>query len=106
MRWKPPSELYKENKITVKGKRHRFEYKCASCGRQFKKSDTQADHVIPSGSLRSFEDLSGFAERLFVEKEGYQILCNYKLEDKGKHGGIPSCHYSKTQEEKISRSGT
>jgi hypothetical protein len=30
--------------------------------------------VIPAGSLKSFADLSGFCERLFVEKEGLILL--------------------------------
>ena len=45
------------------------------------------DHIIPAGSLRSAEDLKGFVERLFVEIDGLQCLCD-------------DCHSVKTQNEK------
>lgn len=58
-------------------------HKCASCGNIFVSKEVQADHIIPAGSLRSFEDLPGFVERLFCSVEGFQILCK-------------TCHKSKT----------
>ena len=33
------------------------------------------DHKIEAGSLKNFDDLSGFAERLFCGPEDLQILC-------------------------------
>ncbi len=33
------------------------------------------DHKIDAGSLKSFDDLSGFTERLFCPPEDLQILC-------------------------------
>ncbi|MCK5613370.1 hypothetical protein KAR91_66485 [Candidatus Pacearchaeota archaeon] len=35
----------------------------------------QIDHKIDAGSLKSFEDLSGFTERLFCPPEDLQVLC-------------------------------
>ena len=35
----------------------------------------QIDHKIDAGSLKSFDDLSGFAERLFCPPEDLQVLC-------------------------------
>lgn len=43
----------------------------------------QVDHKIDAGSLKSFDDLSGFAERLFCSPDELQILCYH-------------CHYIKT----------
>lgn len=37
--------------------------------------ETQLDHIIPVGPLQRYEDLPGFAARLFCEKEGLRVLC-------------------------------
>ena len=68
-------------------KKYRKVYECASCKESFMQKDVQVDHKIPAGSLRSFEDLSGFAERLFCAVDGLQVLCK-------------PCHDRKTQEDK------
>jgi hypothetical protein len=47
--------------------------------------ETQVDHIVECGSLRRFEDLPGFTERLFCEKEGLQILCRRCHGEKRKH---------------------
>lgn len=36
---------------------------------------TQLDHINPCGRLASFNDLSGFAERLFCEADQLRVLC-------------------------------
>ena len=100
MHWKPPSELLKEKRVSVKGKRHKFEYPCAECGRQFKRKDIAIDHIIQIGHPKDFEDFGGIIERMFVEKSGYQILCNYKKDEMEKHGNVLSCHHQKTQKER------
>ena len=41
------------------------------------------DHKTDAGSLKSFEDLSGFAERLFCSPDELQVLCYH-------------CHHIKT----------
>jgi 5-methylcytosine-specific restriction endonuclease McrA len=63
-------------------------YKCASCSEQYRQKDVQVDHKIPAGSLQSFNDLSGFAERLFCGPEELQILCTV-------------CHDTKTKKDKL-----
>ena len=63
-------------------------YKCAECSQQFRQKDVQVDHITPAGSLQSFSDLSGFAERLFCGPEGLQVLCS-------------TCHDTKTKEDKV-----
>lgn len=72
---------------TVTGKRHKYEYQCAECTKWFKDKEVQMDHIVPAGTLRSFEDLPGFAERLFCEADGLQILCR-------------PCHQVKTNQER------
>jgi len=47
----------------------------------------QIDHKIDAGTLKTFDDISGFAERLFCPPEGLQVLCYH-------------CHYKKTHKPK------
>lgn len=62
-------------------------YECASCKQLFMQKEVQVDHIIPAGQLKTFDDLSGFCERLFCGMDGLQVLCK-------------DCHDKKTQEEK------
>jgi len=55
--------------------------------------ETQVDHIVSCGSLRSFEDLPGFTERLLCEASGLQIVCK-------------ACHQAKTNEEREQRKTT
>jgi hypothetical protein len=48
------------------------------------------DHIIPCGALSCANDLPGFVERLFIEVDGLQILCDI-------------CHNKKTQAERKSK---
>jgi len=74
-------------KKTVEGKRHRFEYECASCHEDFQAKEIQVDHINPCGSLSKPEDLQRFVSNLFCEADGMQILCK-------------TCHQAKTNEER------
>jgi len=69
---------------------HRFEYQCVHCTKWFPDKEVDVDHIIGAGSLKSYEDLPGFVERLFCEPESLQILCK-------------PCHKVKTNEERGSR---
>jgi 5-methylcytosine-specific restriction endonuclease McrA len=69
--------------------RQKYEYQCASCNKWFKATDVQIDHIVPCGSLRSYNDLPIFVERLFCEPDGLQVLCK-------------PCHQEKTNEERKS----
>jgi len=71
-------------------KRQKFEYQCNICKGWFSEKNVAVDHIIPAGSLNCAADLPGFVERLFVEEEGLQCLCN-------------NCHELKTKNEKINR---
>jgi 5-methylcytosine-specific restriction endonuclease McrA len=56
-------------------KRVKWEYQCALCGGWFKGKETQVDHIVPCGTLKSFEDLAPFVRRLFCEADGLQVVC-------------------------------
>lgn len=100
--WKPAQEAKNRAKKPFKGKgRQKWEYECAKCKRKFPSNKVAIDHLRPVGTLRKAEDLKPFVDRLFREDPNdYQILCNYKLSEKDKYGGVVSCHYTKTQLEK------
>lgn len=68
-------------------KRSKWEYLCAECGKYYKGTEVSVDHIVPAGSLNSFDDLAGFCERLFCSVDGLQVLCK-------------SCHAKKTAEER------
>lgn len=64
-------------------KRLKKEYQCAKCKNWFKRDDVQIDHVIPCGSLKSYDDIQGFIERLTIEDpKGFQILCKEDHKEK------------------------
>lgn len=77
MKWPPIQAAKREARRAYVGpnKRQKWEYQCAMCQQWCKGSDTQVDHVEPAGSLKSFEDLPGFVQRLFCETDGLQVLC-------------------------------
>ncbi len=57
-------------------KQQKFEYFCSDCKEYFPEKEVQVDHIEPAGSLRSFDDLAGFARRLlFCGPEGLRVLC-------------------------------
>lgn len=87
--WKPVDLCKKQarRKNQSTNKRLKFEYQCNICKNWFPEKQVSVDHIIPAGTLRDFSDLPGFAERLFVEADGLQVLCN-------------SCHDNKTKNER------
>lgn len=74
-------------------KRVKWEYKCAQCKKYHKAKEVSVDHVVPAGSLNSFDDLPGFVSRLFCSREGLQVLCS-------------DCHKKKTLEERENKEST
>ena len=65
-------------------------YRCATCNKLFKGTETHVDHIEPCGSLKTFEDLPGFVERMYCEVDGFQVLCK-------------PCHQLKTNAERAAR---
>lgn len=78
MYWKPISLCKLNARRPYKGtnKRRKWEYQCAECEGWFPGEKISVDHIVPVGSLGSFEDIEGVVKRLFVEVEGLQVLCD------------------------------
>ena len=91
-RWQPKFDCLKaayfDTRMNEKTKRVSKHYKCALCKSIYPGKEIQIDHIIPAGSLREFEDLPSFAQRLFCEASGFRALCI-------------TCHSQVTAEEKI-----
>jgi len=69
-------------------KRLKTEYKCAHCKKWSKRADVQIDHIIECGSLKDWDDVVPFIQRLTVEDvNSYQVLCK-------------KCHVIKTKKYK------
>lgn len=87
--WKPIAEakILARRPYKGKNKRQKWEYKCAECKHYFKSDEVNVDHITPAGTLKHFNDLPGFVERLFCEVEGLQVLCS-------------PCHNKKTKKER------
>jgi 5-methylcytosine-specific restriction endonuclease McrA len=88
-RYPPKQEAKKLNRRVYKGqnKKQKWEYQCKKCDGWFMEKEVEIDHIIPTGTLRSFEDLADFCRRLFCGVEGYQIMCK-------------KCHAIKTNDER------
>lgn len=88
-RWPPKYECLADARRDSQSlnKRLKYEYQCNKCKGWFKQADVAVDHIVPVGTLKSYEDLPGFVERLYCSKEGYQVLCD-------------GCHTIKTNEER------
>ena len=71
-------------------KRGYNQYECAHCNEIFSNKDTEVDHIEPAGSLKAYDDLPAFVERMFCEVEGFQVLCK-------------ACHQVKTNAERKAR---
>ena len=59
-------------------------------GELFTNKEVEVDHIVPAGSLKTFDDLPEFVERMFCEADGFQVLCK-------------PCHQLKTNAERAAR---
>lgn len=80
-KWGPKHAAKREAKVAYN------KYNCAACSGVFPSKEVEVDHIVPAGSLRTYDDLPGFVERMFCEAEGFQVLCK-------------TCHQAKTNEER------
>lgn len=71
-------------------KRLKWEFQCNECQGWFPRKEVQADHIVPCGALKSFEDIPGFVERLLCNEDGIRVLC-------------VTCHNAKTQSERVAK---
>ena len=69
-------------------KRQKYEYQCAICNNFYIRKSVQINHILPCGTLKSYEDVPSFLKRLFCEDtKGYNVLCT-------------SCHKTETKEQR------
>ena len=87
--WKPITQAKMNARRPYSGpnKRQKFEYQCNTCKKWYAEKLINVDHIIPAGTLKSAQDLSGFIERLFCEIDNLQVLCE-------------KCHDLKTKSER------
>lgn len=77
VKWKPRFVVLDEARRKLEPKRgnQKYEYQCSDCKCWFKGSEVEVDHIIPCGSLKCWEDVVGYAQRLYCEAELLRVLC-------------------------------
>jgi len=75
--WKPLAIALKNASHTsYVGRAKRVVYLCASCNHFFVRKNVEVNHIIPAGSLKSYDDLPDFCRRLFIEDVSQlEVLC-------------------------------
>lgn len=76
-KWPPKWEALRaaERPYVGPDKRRKKEYQCAKCGNWYGNKQVSVDHIIPAGSLKSYDDIVGFYRAIFVPVEKLQVLC-------------------------------
>jgi hypothetical protein len=76
-RWPPIHKAADERKRRNESgnKKFKWQYQCDCCREWYYRKEVQVDHIVPCGTLKSFADLSVFADRLFCESDGLRVLC-------------------------------
>jgi len=92
-RWPPKyqtiAEAFTGSKINENTGRIAKHYKCAVCGNDFPNKEIQVDHIDPVIDPNvGFVNWDVVIERMFCEKEGFQVICK-------------PCHKVKTQAERL-----
>lgn len=70
--------VLKEKRLKNDGRfsaKTKWMYECAECKEMFQQKEIQVDHKTPAGTLKSYEDIAGFVQRLFCGKGDLQIVC-------------------------------
>ena len=91
-RWPPKYQLLAKAKRKYEGpnKRLKWEFLCNECKNYYPQKEISVDHIDPAGTLRTFEDIGLFCQRLFVGEDKLQVLCS-------------ECHRQKTSQEREER---
>lgn len=76
-RWGPRYDALEaaRRKSKSDNKRLKWEFQCSRCKCWFPQKEVEVDHLIACGSLKSWDDIAGFAKRLFVEQDMLRVLC-------------------------------
>jgi hypothetical protein len=94
--WKPMQQALENasRPSQSKNKALKKEYLCKECVYWFPRKEVHIDHIEECGSLRSFDDIQGFIERLTIEDvNGFQVLCK-------------PCHLTKSKETRDAKKST
>lgn len=79
MYWKPMMIALKNASRpsqNLENKRLKTEYQCNNCQNWFARKNVEINHVESVGSLRCYEDIVPFIQRLtYEDANGYTILC-------------------------------
>lgn len=57
-------------------RRHKWEYQCSECLGWFYGDQVEVHHVLPCGSIRQYDDIGQFVERLLCEVSGLRVVCH------------------------------
>lgn len=76
--WKPVNDCRYKNRIPYKGdnKRRKWTYICEECKGHFDSKEVAVHHLVPAGSLLSFEDLPLFVKNLFCDGDKLKLVCS------------------------------
>lgn len=56
--------------------RQKFCYECTKCKNTFPAKEVAIDHRVDCGSMKGWEDVQGFMQRLFCDANGLDVLCH------------------------------
>lgn len=75
--WKPMQLALKASSTTYTvGRAKRVMFLCAQCNKLHERKNVEVNHIEPAGSLKTYEDLPAFCEKLFVEDiTKLEVLC-------------------------------
>lgn len=69
-------EAKTEKRINEKSGRLAQFYKCNACKQEFTNKEVEVDHIIPVvDPVQGFVDWNTYIERMFSERDNYQVLC-------------------------------
>ena len=92
-RWQPKYQCKKDARTA------RNTYTCAGCKNSFGSKSVRVDHIDPVvDTKRGFRTWDEYIERMFVERDGYQLLCT--------NARGTGCHDFKTALERTTRKET
>ena len=87
-KWRAIEEVFIGKFKNPKTGRMRKMYRCQQCKNTFPQNEMKADHIDPViDPVKGFVSWDETIERMFVEKEGFQAVCD-------------GCHKLKTKEER------
>ncbi len=94
-RWPPRTEALKE------GRKERNSYQCAACKEMFKNDQIVLDHIKPVVDPKTgFTNWDDYINRMFPEKEGFQVLCSGCHDIKTELEDEMRKHFNKEKKEK------